>query len=76
MSKESKSLEEQLGDDDWAIIIGKDGSLKGMFIPEGSDEDDVPLSIVHIMEKYFGIDFGDDEQDNDEDDDNMTRTLH
>ena len=54
---ESKTLEAQLGDDDWAIIIGKDGNLKGLFIPEGKDEDEVPESIVHIMMDYYGIEF-------------------
>jgi hypothetical protein len=57
MSEESNTLEEQLGDEDWAIIIGDDGNLKGLFIPEGKDEDLVPESIVTIMAEYFGIDF-------------------
>ena len=76
MSDEEKSLSlyDQLEEDDWALIIGSDNKLKGMFIPEGCDEDEVPESIVHIMEKYFGIDF--DEDDDDFDDDVNTRTLH
>lgn len=53
----SKTLEEQLGEDDWAIIIGKDGNLKGLFIPDGADEDEVPDSVVYIMEKFFGMNF-------------------
>jgi len=32
---EPKTLEAQLGENDWAIIIGDDGNLKGLFIPEG-----------------------------------------
>lgn len=59
-----KTLEEQLGEEDWAIIIGKDGNLKGLFIPNGSDEDEVPDSVVYIMEKYFGMDFEDHDLDN------------
>jgi hypothetical protein len=54
---EARTLDAQLGDSDWAIIIGDDGNLKGLFIPEGKDEDLVPESIVHIMAEYFGIDF-------------------
>ena len=61
MSDEPKTLEDQIGDEDWALIIGKDGNLKGMFIPDGADEDEVPESIVVIMEKYFGVDFSDDD---------------
>jgi hypothetical protein len=67
MNDEDMTLEAQLGEEDWAIIIGPDGNLKGLFIPEGSDEDEVPESIVYIMEQYFGVDF--DEEDN-------YRTLH
>jgi len=50
------SFEEALADDDWGIIIGKDGTLKGMFIPEGSDEEEVPEVIVKLCIQYFGID--------------------
>ena len=57
---EGKTLEEQLDNDDWAIIIDKDGDLKGVFIPEGMDEELVPESIVQIMADYFGIDFDED----------------
>ena len=61
MNENSKSIEEHLEDDDWAIIIGADGNLKGVFIPDGKDEDEVPESIVYIMAEYFGIDFDDGE---------------
>ena len=61
--EEKQSLYDQLGEDDWALIIGSDGTLKGMFIPEGKDEDEVPQSIVYIMERYFGIDFSEDDEE-------------
>jgi hypothetical protein len=61
MSEEDLTLEEQLGDDDWAIIIGKDGNLKGLFMPDGVDEDLVPESIVAIMSDYFGVNFNEEE---------------
>ena len=51
------SLYDQIEDDDWAIIIGSNGNLKGVFIPEGKDEELVPESIVAIMAEYFGVDF-------------------
>lgn len=56
MSKESLTFSESLEDDDWGIIIGKDGTLKGMFIPEGEDETQVPEAIVQICLDYFGVD--------------------
>jgi hypothetical protein len=52
---EQLSLYDQMDEDDWALIIGSDGNLKGMFIPEGKDENEIPKSIAYIMEKYFGI---------------------
>jgi hypothetical protein len=60
---ERSSLYDQLEEDDWALIIGPDGSLRGMFIPEGKDEDEVPHSIVYIMERFFGVDFNEEESD-------------
>ena len=56
-----KTLEEQLDDDDWALIIGPDGKLKGLFIPDGKDEEFVPESIVYICAKYFGVDLTSDD---------------
>ena len=73
MSDEPRTLNDQLGEDDWALIIGKDGNLKGLFIPDGSDEDEVPESIVYIMETYFGVDFSEDEDDLG---DPLTDTIH
>lgn len=70
MSKKFKSLEEQLGEDDWAVIIGKEGELKGLYIPHGKDEDEVPTSILYIMENYFGLNFSEDE------DSSIGKTLH
>jgi hypothetical protein len=69
---EHLSLYDQMDDEDWALIIGSDGNLKGMFIPEGKDEDEVPYSIVHIMEKYFGIDFSEDSEEESSD----GQTIH
>jgi len=55
--EDSKTLQAQLTENDWAIIIGDDGNLKGLFIPEGKDEELVPESIVEIMAEFFGVDF-------------------
>ena len=71
---EDKTLEAQLDKDDWAIIIGKDGNLKGLFIPEGTDEDLVPESIVEIMAEYFGVEY--DEEINEADYVPPGETLH
>jgi len=53
---EQVTFEESLEEDDWGLIIGKDGTLKGMFIPEGADDEEPPEAIVQICIKFFGID--------------------
>ena len=50
------TFEDSLEDDDWGLIIGKDGELKGMFIPEGYEEDLVPNVIIEICKQHFGVD--------------------
>jgi len=50
------TFEESLAQDDWGLIIDKNGRLKGLFIPEGSREDSVPESIIQVCCKQFGID--------------------
>lgn len=49
------TFEESLGESDWGLIIDKNGRLKGLFIPEGSDEDNVPESIIQVCVTQFGI---------------------
>ena len=56
MESKVVNFEDALEKDDWGIIIGKDGTLKGMFIPDGSDEEQVPEVIVKLCIDYFGID--------------------
>jgi len=53
---EKIAFEDALEDDDWGIIISKKGKLKGMFIPEGDEETDVPEVIVKMCKEYFDVD--------------------
>jgi hypothetical protein len=50
------TFEESLGDNDWGLIIDDKGNLKGLFIPDGSSEDDVPDSIMQMCITQFNID--------------------
>ncbi len=61
MSKKKVSFEDTLGNDDFGLIIDKDGNLKGLFVPDNVDDelDFVPDSIVQILEKVYGMDMGD-----------------
>ena len=50
------AFEDALEDDDFGLIIGKDGSLKVMFVPqEFEDEDFVPEEIMQILSKVYGL---------------------
>lgn len=54
-------FEDSLEETDYGLIIcGKTGALKGVFIPEGADEDEIPESIAMICRDYFNIDPNDD----------------
>ena len=66
------TFEESLGDNDWGLIIDKNGRLKGLFIPEGSDEDDVPENIIQVCCNQFGINPEEFYGDSDE----LPRMLH
>lgn len=55
------AFEDALEEDDFGLIIGKDGSLKGMFVPnEFEDEDYVPEEIIKILNKVYGVDIATD----------------
>ena len=50
------AFEDALEDDDFGLIIGKDGTLKGMFVPsEFEDQDYVPEEILQILSKVYGV---------------------
>jgi hypothetical protein len=49
----SKTLEE----DDYGIIIGKDGVIKGIWVPHHlENEKEIPATIAEICEINFGVD--------------------
>lgn len=57
----SISFEESLEETDYGLIIcGKTGILKGVFVPEGADEDEIPETVAKICRDYFNIDPNDD----------------
>jgi hypothetical protein len=54
--KQKIDFEEALEDGDWGLIISPKGDLKGLFIPDGEDDDNVPQVIIEICKKFWGID--------------------
>ena len=62
MSKKVK-FDDALEPTDYGFIVcGKTGRLKGLWIPTGSENDDIPESIVKLCVEIFGIDPTDEEQ--------------
>ena len=62
--KDSKKFEEFLTDDDYGFIVdSKTGRLKGLWIPESQEDEDVPETIVNICKEYFGVDPNEDQDD-------------
>ena len=57
MDNEKVSFDEALDDEDFGFIVcGKTGKLKGLWIPEGQEEDNVPEVIIKLCVEFFGID--------------------
>lgn len=52
------SLDDFMDDEDWALIFDTSGRLKGIFIPEGKQEDEVPKALLDIM-SLFNLDIND-----------------
>ena len=51
-----------LDEDDYGLIISKDGMLKGVWIPEMHEEEEIPEVIVELCKNYFGLDLNNDER--------------
>ena len=41
---------------DYGLIVGSDGQLKGIWVPESMDGLDIPEGIVNLCVARFGID--------------------
>lgn len=53
----SQTLEE----DDYGIIVGKDGAIKGIWVPQHLEtHEQLPKTIVDICKGTFGVDPNDD----------------
>lgn len=45
-----------LDERDYGLIISEEGRLKGIWIPEGQDDEEIPEVIVELCKTFFGID--------------------
>lgn len=51
-------LDDIMDKEDWALIFDQSGRLKGIFIPEGKEEDEVPQALLDVM-NLFNLDMDD-----------------
>ena len=57
MSTQKIEFEDSLEDTDFGFIVcGKTGRLKGLWIPDGRDDDEVPQTIIDLCVHVFDID--------------------
>ena len=52
-------LEETLEEDDYSLIMNKDGVLKGIWIPSGAEDDDIPGAITDVIKHFWDVDAND-----------------
>jgi hypothetical protein len=59
MSHEFLGLEDTLDEDDYALIVSQDGTLRGIWIPSGGEDDEVPDAITDVIKHFWDIDAND-----------------
>jgi hypothetical protein len=56
MSHDYLGFEDALEEDDYGFMLDKDGNLKGIWIPQGHGQDEVPDAIIQLIKEKWGID--------------------
>ena len=59
MSHDYLGFNETLEDDDYGFILDKEGNLKGIWVPQGAEDEDVPEALVILLQEKWGIDVND-----------------
>ena len=59
--KKKIDFESAMTDEDFGLVIGPNGELKGLFVPENDHAKHgfVPETILAILEDVYGMDLGD-----------------
>ena len=60
MAHDYLGFEDTLDDDDYGFILDKTGNLKGIWVPQGAEDEDVPDAIVQLLKEKWGGDVNDD----------------
>ncbi len=50
MAHDYLGFEDTLNDDDYGFILDKAGNLKGIWVPEGAEDEDIPDAIDDTVE--------------------------
>ena len=56
MSHDYLGFESTLDEDDYGFILDKDGKLKGIWVPQAHEDENVPDAIVELLKEKWGID--------------------
>jgi hypothetical protein len=57
MSHDYMGFTDTLEEDDYGIIVGKDGMIKGIWVPSHlENEEEIPAAIANMCETNFGVD--------------------
>lgn len=57
MAHDYMGFDETLEEDDYGIIVGKDGSIKGIWVPRHLENmENIPDSIANMCNLHFGVD--------------------
>ena len=59
MSHDYLGFDKTLEDDEYGFILDKEGNLKGIWVPQGHEDEDVPEAIVILLKEKWGIDVND-----------------
>jgi hypothetical protein len=51
-----------LDDDDYGIVVGSDGEIKGVWVPVEYAHQEVPQPIIDFCIKHFGVDISDEDE--------------
>ena len=60
MSHDYLGFENTLEDEDYGFILDKEGNLKGIWVPQAHEDENVPDAIVELLKEKWGIDPNDD----------------
>lgn len=57
MSNERISFDKAIEDTDYGLIVcGKTGRLKGIWVPDGNEDEEIPETVVKLCVHFFGFD--------------------